>query len=153
MLSYEVPKAEFGLWMMQQAGVPVLSVVFGVVFTMAAENCARNADPVLRRVIEVAFQAVIWNAGWPAAILIAKRHRAAIGPGKFIWIVPSVAFAGLLVYAVCQGPWQEVLKDVFLPGSDNLVTLFLTLPTWSTCTYSLAMAVADRGRNGVGLTR
>jgi len=136
------------LFILQQVFIPPLTLILGLL--VAAPFDPTGYDPVLKWPCSslYALPAVV---GFPVAYLVDRVWRRAYRSGRWIWILPCLAW----VYDVNVGgksmPFSARLAGEFAPSgaTEGLPLAFVTVPALACVIYSIGMmVVAKRRRTG-----
>jgi len=137
------------LFMLQQVLIPPLTFILGLF--IAAPFEPRGYDPVLKWPYSFlhAFPAVV---GFPLAYLINRLWWRASRSGRWIWILPCVAWSYDVFLVGTRLPLSERLANEFAPsgGTEGLALALVTIPALACLLYSLGMAIISTRRRSSG---
>lgn len=120
----------------------LLVASLGPALTLAvAESPFNPQDTLVWQILQYLFLAVI---AFAFAILISAIFRSSALEGRWVWALPAAVELPLAAWAlVSDGPMSMVHGLVFSPGpgqgEGSWGVVFLTVPTWSCCCYSVAI--------------
>jgi len=85
--------------------------------------------------------------GIGAAVLISCLISKATDSGRWIWMMPVLLLIFGLLWDMRLGAPDSAQIIFFGTGEGGWIKLFVTLPAWSCCLYSLTMSWRRRRRN------
>ena len=127
----------------QQIFVPLQALIFGMV---ALAPFAPSADGTgLTGVLSLLY-ALPSVVGFVLAYLVNMKWRQWHLAGRWVWILPSLAWLEELLFVQADMPFVDRLARDFAPtGSNEGVNLFLgTIPTLACLFYSIGMFMLNR---------
>jgi len=137
------------LLMLQQVLIPPLTLILGLL--VAAPFDPRGYDPVLKWPYSSLY-ALPSVVGFPLAYLVNRLLRRAYRSGRWIWVLPCLAWAYDVFLVDTRSPLSTRLANEFAPSgaTEGLPLAIVTIPAVACILYSLGMAVISTRRGSSG---
>jgi hypothetical protein len=135
-------------FILQQVLVPLLTLVSGLF--VAAPFDPTGYDPVLKWPYSSVY-ALPALVGLPLAYLVNKRWQGSSRSGRWIWILPCLAWAYDVFLVGTRLPLSARLANQFAPSgaTEGLPLAFVTIPTLACVLYSIGMVAMAKRRGGI----
>jgi hypothetical protein len=155
MFTTEIRHPAFFQWLVQQFAVPIMSLVWLWLVSLARQTVGKALSDPFREIVEVIYIFAALGFGVTTGFIIHRYFPEAAKTGRWIWIPPMSVFLTACVHDLTRFPPLDVFREFFWPGPEGeawWAAMLLTYPTWSCASYSLAVALAARrvaGRFGI----
>ena len=143
MFKTEVQDVSFGVWLIQQVGVVLVTAAWALVTANMPADLELMLGQRLAHIIETIWYVVfVWGVGLLVALLVYRFVPRAAASGCWVWPLPAffwlLCFAGLAV----MRSFQYALASFFSPGPNAEAEWGVAIVTYPTCQcllYSLGM--------------